>query len=342
MKSAEVPAPQERVVGSNETDIANQQEFIGFIESVRPDKLHVLPDLTTLLDHETQRSTGIEVALDGDTDRIFLSDEFAEKLDARRFPDRVEFQPHPLLRIGRDNSRQQVFFGKLTGRWFHEATEASKQLAVKPIPNRFIAKQQVLHEAAMYQYAASQGLPTLNVLGIVMIAEQPREVAGYLLTEFEPDFITLDNLDWSTIGEEEASAAVSSALDSLAALHSHLLFHGDAEFKNIGIGEAEDAFRLVDFEFGASAQAIPENIARIAQFISADFSGIGKSFDEYVLRYAEEKPKNDIDRFNIHHNALYEPYIERILQSNSEHLDVLAKAYQVVINQKEAQARGEW
>lgn len=327
-----------------ERDIANQQEFISFIEGVRPDRIAVLPDLSEFLDHEGKRTNNLQEHFLKDYDRAYLSQSFMDRVQSNRFPDRVDFLPHPTLRLGRENSQQQVFFGSLVGRWFHEAEDKPIQVAVKPIASGSIAEDKALHELALYQHMEQEGLPTLNVLGAGIFREPRNDIVGFIISEFEPDMITLDTLNWNKMEVTEVIYNIERVIETLALLHSRLLFHGDSEFKNVGIGEAGESLRIVDMEWGTSVAAGDGNIDMVSRQLSADFSCVARSFDEFIFRDDTEVGgvRNDVDRFNLLHNLFYEPYFERLMHMNSPYIDVLAKAYEDVLKQKERQAKGEW
>lgn len=340
------PEPEKRRM----QDIVAQQEFMGFVEGLRVQHVAPLPDLSELLDHETKRTSGLDVPLDGDNDRAFLSSSFYEYVEHDKFPNRLFFRPQPLMRLGRENSYQQVFFGNLNAQWFHGAEQANVQIAVKPIPLRgnnpedsMLGEERLLHEVAMYQYLGKLGIPTLEVLGVCLLKGSRNGLEGFAITRFDPDIVTMDNLPWGSMEPKDVNEAIGQVTDTLALLHSNLIFHGDPEFKNIAVGEASKSITVVDVERAKSGLIIPDNVKRIGLNMSMDFTDVEKSMGEFIFSKLPEgeRPKDDIERFNILHNFVFEPYFERLVHLDSPYLDTLAKAYELMVDYKASMARGE-
>lgn len=324
-------------------DIAAQQEFIGVIDKFRPNTITKLPDLSEHLDQETRRTTGLDTLLDGKGDRVFLAPGFFEYLEDNRMPNRLSFKPKPLLRMGKEDSAHQVFFGNIRAWWFQEATQQNMQVAIKPIPDTDMGREHLFQEASIYQLLAKLDIPTLEVFGVAMLEKPRHNISGFVITHFNPEIITLDSLPWGHMQEEERWEYVDLAIDTLAILHSELLFHGDPAFKNIALGEAKQSFTVVDLEWGTCGRGIADNVHRIQQMMANDLSVLTQSIEDRVIKYLpiDQKPQDDIEKFNILRDKVYEQYFERLVHIDSPYLDVLTKAYEMMIEKKAQMARGE-
>lgn len=107
----------------------------------------------------------------------------------------ITFTPEPLVEIGRTGDRLNdtyngTFFGTLNLGTGIEGTNIA--VAVKPI--RLYGTDHTIHEAAMLEYAAWLGLPTLEVVGVSMDHEGAIPT-GYVITRREPGLQTLNKLD---------------------------------------------------------------------------------------------------------------------------------------------------
>jgi hypothetical protein len=331
---------------ATDQDLVNQQIFTGFIERIRKPEALPLPDLTPYLAHEGRETTDLAVHLDGPGDRVFLSDSFYRYVEHDVFPDRLSFDAQPVLRMGREDSRRQVFFGALRAKWFNSAESEARQIAVTPFPDdetSSITRALTFHEVAMYQHLGKLGIPTLEVLGVSVFEKAKSNIGGFVVTRLVPDLTTLDTLEWDNMAEDETEQYLGMALDTVAMLNSELAFHGDPRFKNICFGEAKNNIIVADLEFGTSALDVPENIATLCKCMAREFTLIRESVNNYIIGSLprDQRPRDDIERFEFMHNRVYEPYFERLVHIGGPYIDVLTKAYDLFIRQQEASARGD-
>lgn len=323
-----------------EQDIARQQEFSYFIESIRKPNVFSLPELDVAMHTDGTVSDSIEDFFYGRGNRMYIDDKLLDIFCKTDCPDRMVFRPQHLLRIGKEDSRHKPFFGKLNGKWFHDPTNEPHQIAIKPIisPKRSpMTKQKLLHEVAVYQHLNKLGIPTLDVLGVAVLDQPRNDVYGYAITDFDPDIVTLDSLDWKRMSKFEHFEQIENATDYASLLHSNLIFHGDCEFKNIAIGESKKSLKVVDMEWSTILTDPDISLLKIKQNMSADLSLIGYSIDKFVFKYWKDELDlgDDSKRFNVLHTVLYEPYYEKLLHSNSQYIDLLSKAYEWIMFDKQ-------
>jgi hypothetical protein len=327
-------------------DLVNQQVFTGFIERIRKADALPLRDLTPYLAHDGRPSTNLAVHFEGPGDSVFLSDNFYQYVEHDAFPDRLSFDAQPVLRMGREDSRRQVFFGALRAKWFNSGEAEVRQIAVTPFPDdesSSITRALTFHEVAMYQHLGKLGIPTLEVLGVSVFEKAKSNIGGFVVTRLVPDLTTLDTLEWDQMSNDETEQYLGIALDTIAMLNSELAFHGDPQFKNICFGEAKNNIIVADLEFGTSALDVPENISALCKCMAREFSLIRASVNDFIIGRMprDQRPQDDIQHFEFMHNKVYEPYFERLVHIGSPYIDVLTKAYDLFIRQQEASARGD-
>jgi hypothetical protein len=332
-----------RPEGPTDNYVAAQQEFIGLIDHVRESTVLDLPDLSAMVDHQGGTTRGVEEVLATPNDRVFLSPKFYEFIGDTALPDRLSFATQDILGVGKGDSQHQVFFGLMQGQHLDARPDFNGHIVAKPIKSTPSVKARLFHEVAMYQHIANEGLPTLDVLGVALFDSPREKLAGFVMTTYDRDIDMLDSLDWAKMDPETAWDYVGKALEYEALLVDRLLFHGDPEFKNIAIGTKEDALKVVDLESTASLRDCSDEVDRIKTFLSSDLAQIALSVDRFVFKYLPEdqQPKNDMDRFDILHKRVYEPFYERLQRHDGEHLDILSEAYERMVKSKLAMARGE-
>ena len=326
-----------------ERDIKNQEDFCSEVEQLRQSSIGLLPDLAGELNHHGQTTTEVEAALEKDPRQALISQRAVDYLSEKSLPDRTNFTPIRMFRLGREDSRQFVFFGELQGEWFHEATTEGLNVAVKPVPHDPYDRHKVLHEVAMYQHLAEQGIPTLEVLSVMKNNDSSRKTPyGYVITTYEPDVTTLDSLDWKKMENGQIAQSLEPAIDTLALLHSHYLFHGDSEFKNIAVVESGKSPKIVDLEFGASLRDEQENVLKLSQFMNNDFSCLARSLDLTVGHYYrnENGLEQPVKRYDFLFEHVFLPYYNKMQQLGVIPTSNLGKAYENVVIRKQEEALG--
>lgn len=350
MRSAEVLSIRESQRPNYfEQDLGVQQIFSGVLEGIRKDTTLLLPDFSGHINEEGRMTEGLDGVLEPG---LHLSHDIRTwcKEVGQQLPDRVSFAPQSMLRLGRENSRRKVFFGNLELDWFsHSGIHETVQVAVKPADAASLRR--TMHECAMYQRLEGSDIPSLEVLGILVASEHDvsdrKQPKHFLMTRFQPSITTMDNLNWAELATEEKWQNLEPALDTLIMLHGNLLFHGDIEFKNIATGDIKGQRVVVDPELMASARYLTHpstDPMKLVRLMSVDFSSICTSLDTFVFSKlpVDERPINDIEKFEELLNRVYLPYRERLVKLESSNRAALLAAYDVMIDQKARQACGEW
>lgn len=327
-----------------EHDSFTQAFFQEMIAGIRKHRVREMPNLSHQLDRTGRRTVNLEQFLASPEGIYLATDTFIPKTSTG-LPDRVSFRPNDILRLGRENSRQQVFFGTLDYSWFATGETGSQQLAVKPILNTSSGMDRMLHEVAMYQRIQRLGIPTIDVNGVALLEKPVQGLSGFVVSKFNPEITTMDTFNWREMPIEQRIERLMPAIDTITTLHGNLLFHGDAEFKNIAVKTALGSVVIVDTEWGCNLEDSADDVMKVAQNMSHDLTSLSTSIDTFVLGPKSERlfgPKNDIERFDFLHACLFTPYYDVLLHSGSPHLGILSKAFQVVMDQKARQSRGEW
>lgn len=328
------------------TDEQNQETFKQSLEQLRQSHFVELPDTSQLIHHRGGSSRHVEQTLESSGGSALFTPRFIQGVSPYRYPDRVDFEVRPYDRLGRDKSRHQVFFGELKGRWFHEQEVGQVSVAVKPIPNnteeRPQVRNQVLHEIGFHQYLKRYDIPSLDVLGVVLTGSyEDDEPYGFVLTRTEPDIETLNTISWGNLDREKAGQKISHAVDTLALLHSHHVFHGDSEFRNIAVADSGRSLRIIDLEYARSLRDDPGNISKLADRMDLDFSYLAKSVDEYLgyLFHDENEQKQPIETYGFLLNQVLLPYYDRLLEIGIRPGDPLAQAFDQVVMRKLTEAQ---
>ncbi|HSH55436.1 MAG TPA: hypothetical protein VK983_01260 [Candidatus Limnocylindrales bacterium] len=316
-------------------------QFAYGLETLHDGRIRTLPSFDQDLNHQGQIPP-LDASKYRSMAGIYLSDEVQMVLgeDACAV-ESFSFIPKDYLKLGRDNSRRQVFFGQLDIE--AEGEVQSIDVAVKPfVPQDF---HHATHEVGMLQYIDKKNLPTLDVLGIVMVP-QGETPWSYAVTRFESKLATLENLNWRQMDESERWAQLRPAIDTMAALHAEAIFHGDYEFKNVGIGEEVRTTKIIDPEFAVSMREVltpyannPDERAAVVRKMSVDFGSLATSVRQYVCD-PKTSEREDFDAMLDH---VYAPYRAKLLRmEESPYQDVLLGALDEVVEKKRRQAYNEW
>jgi serine/threonine protein kinase len=266
-------------IRSAETDPQNnlglQQQFITQLDKLRPANSFFIIDtkaILMLLSHNGTISSDIPAL---EQNGLYFSPEFADSLqEANQVPHRVGFEPASLRAIGRENSRNQVFFGDLTLDNFSSSGTFNLPVAIKPFLK--LSKQRVaLNEFVMSKHLASLGINSFKQIGILK-----NDNDHYLISIFEPEVITLDSIDWDNLNDQETQFVINRGLETLALLHINGLAHGDAKLKNLAISPQMQKHWIVDMEHGVSFINTAQNIGQpngLVAKICQDLKQLSKS-----------------------------------------------------------------
>lgn len=334
--------------GRHRAALGEQQLFSQWLSLVRKNEIYSLPDFSEQIGHEGYISNGFEHSLQiGFHASEYLQMSWDSSLHQRP-PCRLSFDAQPLLRVGREDSRRNVFFGSLRQEWFDGYVETT-QVAVKPFPED--VRDTAMHELAMYQYLSKRGIPTLEVLGVFAVpVKRESHISLYMLSRFRPGITTLDNLVWQRMDQQEAWNTIGQlAVPSLVALHAStpaesepdLLFHGDTNLRNIAYTDVGKTV-IVDVERTVSAARLvhPSYPAdRLPKLMNQDFRDLTNSANKAIIN---GQGLSDTEKFDIDYQHIYLPYYEQVAKSNSPYKAALLRAWDVVVDQVVRQATGNW
>lgn len=297
----------------------SQQKLLDSIDSVRSKR--VAPLDTAGILQSLSHDGGIDEPIKPpDQDGLHLNDELYFGLkECGEFPKRLAFTVYPLQSIGREDSRNKVQFGSLALHNFSAKPDRVINVAIKPYVGSD-GPRRALHEYAMNEYLTARGVGCPTQLGLIKNGSDL-----FAITEFAPHIITLDSLDWENLPTQVQTNAISRGLESLAALHKHGVFHGDAEFRNLPIQPERQEEWAVDFEYAASLAKTPDKLfepAGILARLRIDLQCVCKSLVDYGMINPEssssEKFQAQYDlvlgpyRAIMHHQTQPTPFIHKI------------------------------
>lgn len=148
--------------------------------------------------------------------------------------------------VGREDSSQAVFFGENEIQ-VDGLDSQTVPVAVKPY--KIFDRDRAIHEyAALDYFRDSPHLQTFEPLGFWV------DEHGYvsLLTRFEENVVSLDNINWSKEGNDPLEEhytlfeALQKSAQILARLHIQGFAHRDAQVKNMAVDKSTNKVRLID------------------------------------------------------------------------------------------------
>ncbi len=196
------------------------------------------------LDHSGRISSDITIPEDHG---LYIDEAMYDDLKVKhQLPHAMEFSDRPLSEIGRSDSHNLVFFGDLDWRNYGRNPDFIARVAVKPML-KVVNERRALHEYTIGHYVAGMGIDTVKHFGII------RSRSGlFMLSHFRPELRTLDQKNWEGLSNEETDQTVKRGLESLVALHSVGVFHGDAALKNLTDQPDRKKVGVVDLEYSVS------------------------------------------------------------------------------------------
>lgn len=313
--------PYERVVAQFRSDL----DFA----ALRP--VAIMPELIDYVRHDGEVSTP---DVSNYRDGIYVIEE-SEVMRTGY----MHFVPRIGRRIGREMSHNNVLFGDLR----YEAEEQSTvvELAVKPCESGRLPE--LVGEMAMSAYMRSLGIAAFEPYGLVLHSNR-----GYMLTGFEGPVTTLDTMDWKKMEPEEAWAEAHLATDTLALFHSNMLFHGDADFRNIAqnaLGEP----RAVDPEYTKSAKDIylrtqedpfgeegARALGKIVRLMSTDLTDVSKSAQSLIVNQnlTGNRQPSSAQLLKCYKRNLFTQYLNQLHFIDAPTLPVLEKVFHRVLSMK--------
>lgn len=300
-----------------------------------------LPDLTRYIDHH-----GFESEYPTPKPGFYLCEKVLGAL-ARSCVDTIEIQPDDSLKLGREDSRHQIFLGPITfmesGRPVYEASVAVK------------ARRAELNELAMHQQMEKLGIRTYKPFGLVVGATGNR----HLMTFVDRTAKSIDGIDWNLLSEADMWHGLEAGPAAMVATHEELLFLTDRYFKNIvvddiGLPVGADpegmlSFRaLGDFIQSTDNTVDAESRARrsrclsaIAEVMGREFLDVAESVEQSILPILPKavRPKNEQQEFAVLSKGVYEPYGRLMRQSKGKYAKVALEAFKLVYKKHRRDAR---
>lgn len=314
------------------------------LAGIAPGTVTALPDLTGYIKHsgtfprpELELGTGMAV------DYQLLAEQGAP--DEFIIDNQVFFNKPP-HRLGRENSHNKVFFGLLLANGTGVEAPIGLDVAVKTKPIEKVSA--LLGEVAMFQYLQSIGIPTFRPYALLRTNDNI-----HFLTETQQNVDTMDTIEWKSLDLPERWVQMDYAIQTLALLHSNMLFHGDSEFKNIAFGDLGDivvvdpelmvsCIELAEMYLHGSDERIRKSaFIRIKQCMGSDFSDLTNSIEDTFFRGLpdNERPGSKAALFKELKRHVYNPYRAALYESDSPYRQVLLDAFDVLLHERKEQSR---
>ena len=252
---------------------------------------------------------------------LFLNPALAQTIGLdNRLLRSTNFIKRPEWMAGRDDSSQSIFFGDLTLTVDKGVNGANYNfpVAVKPY---FATKMETdPWESALHEYIgclllnATATVRTFAPVGIWV----DEESKPFLLTHFEEDVISLDNI---SLLETDESGGIDETVptiyplqhtaDILAMLHAQGFKHGDAQIKNF----ASDMFQGLVCDLVRLRRIVaPGELALDANSIRRQIAYDLKMLIGSVIEQAYLPPESTLDMRQTLETNLVQPYLEKVLE----------------------------
>lgn len=195
-------------------------------------------------------------------DGVYISPAVSEPgVEADNLPRLVDVRLTPGAILGSGDSQNGVIFGVLETKVHEDSFHT--QVAIKPFqPDEYDTEKA---ERAAYEHdrlvdAAEMGFDTFRPLALMKDGE-----TTYLLTEFRPDIMTMDNVDWTISPndpryKEELLPALHFIAGHMGETHGKGLFNGDPQPKNFAKSDTGRPV-VMDLEYATVASNPSEHAA---------------------------------------------------------------------------------
>lgn len=317
--------------------------FLNDLSSLQPSDAKLLPDLTPQINHEG-KDTHYSPLAPG-----FYTTTRTIGAIATLQPNCVAtMEPDDTLKVSREDSRHQVFLGPFSVS--DGSNSYSTKVAVK-------SQKAQLKELAMYQLFGSLNIPSFRPFAFI-VAENGNQ---HLLTRLRQSVKTIDATEWKILMPEEIWSTASAGVRTMVLLHSHLLFHGDLEFRNVAtndygncvVSDPEFTLSLRDVGTGIKdvlfarnpSYAEPRDVAldQISRKMGKDFTAISSSIQHHVFRNLPHalRPKDPGNAFKLLEKHLYRPYQSEMAETDAPYAHVaLAAFYKLYARRKDEARKG--
>lgn len=296
-----------------EIDTEPKDQFVESLSNIRSKQVHRLSveNLLNGLNHDGESTTEVELPHENG---LYLEPTLYDDLESRgQLPQTATFQSNELHSLGREDSRHKVFFGNLSLIDYTSGVNHTMTVAVKPFNlSETDTTSLGIHEYAMYEYLTQAGLETPQPLGLLYEDNQL-----YVLSEFVPEVITLDSLDWPKLDDETIRNVIERGLESLLMLHKIGIFHGDAGFKNLTLQPNINQHWIVDLEMALSiknsATTTPEK--DIIQLVINDLADVIWSLHQYGVI---QEGTSASEAFQTQYEKVLLPYRQLVCSSKED------------------------
>ncbi len=209
---------------------------------------------------------------------------------------RISFEHGEGFAVGREDSRNNVFFGALTLNYFSEHGHSDKvKVAVKPFVKED-SDAYLASELYMMSELTQHNLDHVEVIGLLKSGNE-----SFFLSRFKPEIITLDSIEWNRLSSDVFSNVIQRAVTDLARLHQIGLIHGDAFPRNMTVQPHANRSWYVDLEHGFKVKTP----AQLSMSVKKDL----REFYEGLCALRGKTPV--LDEFV---DTIYEPYVLSVLR----------------------------
>ena len=300
-----------------------------------------LPDLTGAINHR-----GGEPARKSLESGFYLAPEAFQAL-AKEDTARIQMTPNDALKVTREDSRHQVFLGRLDFIGQDGCVAYQESVAVK-------SKEANQKELAMYQLLGALGINTFHPFGFAVMENGNR----HLLTKVRKQVTSIDAIEWKALCPEEIWVTCQAGVETEVLLNRHGLFAGDLEFKNVATEESGRPV-VVDPEFMTSYREVMDELLHrvgdikalqdpqvsiglgaVTRTMGIDFTALTNSYRRYAMPALPHKlrPKNTDQLFDALKRTFYNPYRD-MLTPDMQYYPVLRHAFDALLLKRKEQAR---
>lgn len=319
------------------------ESFTQDLMNVSGAQMRRLPDFQQYINHDGDRAV-----FPKPQPAMYLTKTFLQSIEGTPSAvTAIQFKPDDSLKLTREDSRHQVFFGKL--QFLGATVLAQERIAVK-------AKKAHVKELAMYQLMHTLGIKSFKPFGLLVMDNGNT----HLMTKVNQGIKTIDATDWSLLTPDEMWFTARTAVDVMTVLHSQMLFHGDLDFRNVATNdfgkpavpdpEFMTSLRNVHNELSpmvmtskhpALVEIRERNIDTIARKMGIDFTAVTKSIGDHVIGAlpSPQQPKEPAAIFRHLERNIYRPYRAQLAETRTPYTDIALAAFDVLHTKRRYQAK---
>lgn len=317
----------------NRADAGERQNaFYYDLAAFDPSLLKPLPDMSHEIDHY-----GGEDDLPSLSPGFYMEPTIFSRVVEMLDDSNARFVIKDDLKIGRDDSRHQVFFGDI----ILDAAHSSRSLEVAVKSTAATEK-----ELAMYQFVRQLGMKTFHPVGFMVMPNGRK----HLLTSVMRGVKSIDSYDWALFDTDEKWDTTGAAVDTMVGFHTELLMSKDLAFRNVVTGDYREVI-YADLELSVSMRGVGDEIIdlmhstvpevvkdrdicinAIAKIMGQDFTDVINSIRTHVFKNlpASEKPQTTMAEFKQLKRHIYGPYEQLLLsldKSTTPYVPIVLAAF---------------